>query len=276
MYPVIVCIAKYEHDYIEEFVKYHLALGFSHIYLYDNEDEPIYHIILKDYLKYLTITHIKGNDFNLAIQFIILNHFTDNILHTSNKITHVIHIDIDEYIVLKKHKNICEFIEEYIKDDCQGIGINWRFFGSSGEEKQTNEPITQRFIRCQEGGDKHIKTLFKKEHMIQYALPHNIILSKGVIRSTNGKTIYDSFNEDYDYSIIQLNHYKTKTYEEFIKTSIRGRCDKTKKENEILETISNDYINKMFNMYDRNEVEDRTCQEFYASIKNDTNKDKEI
>ena len=38
MYPVIVCIAKKEHDYIEEFVKYHLELGFTSIYLYDNED----------------------------------------------------------------------------------------------------------------------------------------------------------------------------------------------------------------------------------------------
>jgi hypothetical protein len=32
MNPVIVCIAKKEHKYIEEFVKYHLALGFKYIY----------------------------------------------------------------------------------------------------------------------------------------------------------------------------------------------------------------------------------------------------
>jgi hypothetical protein len=27
--PVIICIAKYEKDYIEEFVRYHLGLGFE-------------------------------------------------------------------------------------------------------------------------------------------------------------------------------------------------------------------------------------------------------
>jgi hypothetical protein len=33
MYPVIVCIAKKEQDYIEEFVKYHFALGFKYIFI---------------------------------------------------------------------------------------------------------------------------------------------------------------------------------------------------------------------------------------------------
>ena len=46
MYPVIVCIAKKEQDYIEEFVKYHLHLGFKHIYIYDNEDIPTYENML--------------------------------------------------------------------------------------------------------------------------------------------------------------------------------------------------------------------------------------
>jgi hypothetical protein len=31
MFPVIVCIAKKEKDYIEEFIKYHLKLGFMDV-----------------------------------------------------------------------------------------------------------------------------------------------------------------------------------------------------------------------------------------------------
>ena len=38
MKVVIVAIAKMEQDYIEEWVKYHLHLGFDQIFLYDNED----------------------------------------------------------------------------------------------------------------------------------------------------------------------------------------------------------------------------------------------
>jgi hypothetical protein len=48
MFPVIVCIAKKESDYIEEFVKYHLAIGFKTIYIYDNEDVPTYEKLLQN------------------------------------------------------------------------------------------------------------------------------------------------------------------------------------------------------------------------------------
>ena len=50
-FPVIVCIAKTEHDYIEEFVKYHVGIGFKCIYIYDNEDEPTYETLLGDYIE---------------------------------------------------------------------------------------------------------------------------------------------------------------------------------------------------------------------------------
>ena len=53
--PAIVCIAKKEEDYIEEFVRYHLALGFKIIYVYDNEDVPVYETLLKNYKDNLKI-----------------------------------------------------------------------------------------------------------------------------------------------------------------------------------------------------------------------------
>jgi hypothetical protein len=48
MNPVIVCIAKLEQDYIEEFVRYHLAIGFNKIYIYDNDDVPTYKKLLEN------------------------------------------------------------------------------------------------------------------------------------------------------------------------------------------------------------------------------------
>ena len=71
----IVCLAKLEYYYIEEFVKYYLLLGFDRIYIYDNEEIPIYHKILKDYLKYLKIIHIPGNNYPKGVQYIALDHF---------------------------------------------------------------------------------------------------------------------------------------------------------------------------------------------------------
>lgn len=34
----ICCIAKDENWYVNDWIGYHLALGFDHVYLYDNND----------------------------------------------------------------------------------------------------------------------------------------------------------------------------------------------------------------------------------------------
>ena len=184
MFPVIVCIAKKEEDYIEEFIVYHLALGFKHIFLYDNEDVPTYENLLEKYKENVRFIHLPFNNYTRPVQYMALDHFVNNYLFSTD-ITHVAHIDIDEFIVLKKHDNICDFIQEYIVDDCQGIAMNWRFFGSSGKTEKTNEPVTIRFTKCEQQGNKHIKTLFKKDNFLAFGTCHDVYLSFGHIKTTN-------------------------------------------------------------------------------------------
>jgi hypothetical protein len=259
MFPVIVCIAKKEHDYIEEFVKYHLALGFTHIYLYDNEDVPTYNQLLHNYENNITFIHIPFNNYHKGVQYIALDHFVKTYLFNREcNITHVAHIDIDEFIVLKQHSNICEFIEEYIKDDCQAIGMNWRFFGSSGLTEKTNKPITERFTMCSLNANEHIKTLFKKDNFLHFNFCHNVILKYGHTKSTNGNIIVGPFNYKPDLSVIQLNHYKCKTFEEFKYIRTRQRAD-------VIGDI-NENVEESFKLFDINEVEDLSACEFYKRI----------
>ena len=130
MRVVLVCIAKLEHLYLEEFCKHHLSIGFDTIYIYDNEDVPTYHRIPLPNVK---VIHCPGK----SMQNKALEMFKKNILYKDN-ISHVIHLDCDEFIVLKKHTSIKDFIQEYITGDCAGIGINWRFFGDSNKKSYSN------------------------------------------------------------------------------------------------------------------------------------------
>ena len=257
MKPVIVCIAKKEKLYIEEFIKYHLALGFHHIYLYDNEDTPTYETFLSEYARFVSVHHIPGNNYHVGVQYIALNHFADNILMKTD-ITHVAHIDIDEFIVLKRHKNISEFIEEYITGDCEGIGMNWRFFGSSGRTEASFEPVTQRFTMCTRTGDKHIKTIFKKDNLIRFGC-HNVCLSRGHIKSIDGTIIEGPFSSCIDVSVIQLNHYKCKTLPEFRDIRMRQRADVP------MHLAQHEDVDAAFRYFDLNEVEDTHAQIFYKT-----------
>lgn len=187
----------------------------------------------------------------------MLQHFVNNFLFKNEEITHVAHIDIDEFIVLKKHDNICDFISEYIIHDCQGIAMNWRFFGSSGKTEKTDEPVTLRFTMCESKGNIHIKTLFRKEYFVRFCTCHDIALSAGHIKTTTGSIIQGSFNHHLiDFSVIQLNHYKSKTLPEFRYIRSRGRAD-------VVGGDLNEDVERSFNLFDINEVEDLTAYNFY-------------
>ena len=47
----IVCIAKYEEDYIEEWIRYHLLQGVDRIYVYDNESPDNMKQVLAPYIR---------------------------------------------------------------------------------------------------------------------------------------------------------------------------------------------------------------------------------
>ena len=257
MYSVIVCIAKKEHDYIEEFVKYHLAIGFNLIYVYDNEDTPTYETMLHKYKNHVKVIHLPFNNYKKPVQYVALNHFVKKYLFETD-ITHVAHIDIDEFIVLKKHENIGDFINEYIVGDCQGIGINWRFFGSSGRTEKTNEPNTIRFTMCEKNGNVHIKTLFKKDNFLRFYDCHSVKFSSGYTKSTNNAIINGPFNYNIDFDVVQLNHYKCKTLPEFRYIRTRQRADI------IGDTHEN--VDHNFQIYNINETEDLYAYNFYKKI----------
>lgn len=250
--PIIFCIAKMEHRYIEEFCKYHLSIGFDMIYIYDNEDEPTYQHLLLNHINNIYVIHYPGK----SQQYNTLECFKRNLMNNDN-ITHIINMDCDEFIVLKQHNNIKEFINDYIKDDCAGIGINWRFFGDSGKTNYINEPLLTRFTLCQKNGDHHIKTLFDKKYFINYNTMHHIIVKDGYhIKSTNGTIINGPLNPNIDIGVIQINHYKTKTLEEYLHIRQRGFADSNVIEN--YESILNN-----FNAHNINEIEDLTAYNYY-------------
>ena len=84
IHPAIVCIAKKEHDYIEEFIKYHLALGFKYIYLYDNEDTPTYETMLDKYKDNIKVIHLPFNNYDKPVQYFALNDFITKYLFTTD------------------------------------------------------------------------------------------------------------------------------------------------------------------------------------------------
>ena len=121
-----------DENYIGEFVYYHLLIGFDHIYIYDTSNNySMKNSMLNRNLK-VTIIHkpLNGRDFN-RVQCENMTEFNNEY---KLKYKWCAMIDCDEFIVLKKHSSINEFLNSInLNSGC--LGINWKLFGTNGHKK---------------------------------------------------------------------------------------------------------------------------------------------
>jgi hypothetical protein len=264
MKSVIFTLAKYESQYIEEFVIYHLGIGFSQIYIYDNEDVPTYSDLLHKYVSNGTVIviHLPFNHFDKGIQQIMIDHFIANYMFT-NEYTHCCAIDVDEFIVLKQHTHIHDFIKQFIVDDVAGISINWRFFGSSNLTINDGRPVTQRFTMRQLNYNPWVKTIFEINKFSHFRSVHVIEPKESyVVKDTDGNIVTSAFtnNKKINNDVVQINHYATKTFDEFCYQRKRGCCNTPTS----LQPIYN--MQKMHMERNFNHCEDLLACNIYKSI----------
>jgi hypothetical protein len=232
---VICAIAFEEEPYIDEWIAYNLVLGFSHIYIYDNSNT----FTLKNKnTNNVTVIHFPGEQKMLQSRDIF-------ILQYKNKHKWVAHIDIDEFIVLKKHNNIIDFLNDY--DDCDSIAINWLMFGTSNEINYRNEPVTKRFQYCSKDINQHYKCISKIKSINRCVHSHKPLLHNGSIYDTNRKVINDIFNPNGDYNVACIHHYYTKSEEEFKEKIERRMVDEHPKRQKLLLEEVHKRDNDVFN-----------------------------
>ena len=226
MQPIICAIAKNENAYLYEWATYHLALGFSHIYLYDNndvDDEQITDVLNTDeFIGKITIIDVRGQKY---IQKRVYND-----CYRTRMFDWCAFIDIDEFIVLEKHKNISEFLQKYTCQDA--IYLNWKCYGDSGQVSYKALDVTQRFTKpwgtnicygyIDMAENTHIKSIVKGGLNIDWEYngddwssnPHTPYGLKHICNAQLDKLSASPF-APICHQVAYINHYTTKTIEEY-------------------------------------------------------------
>lgn len=274
---VLVAIAKHESFYINEWVEYHLQLGVGHIYLYDNEDEPTYiNVIKRKFLNRVTILHFPGQ----TQQMPAYNHFLENYARLHKWAGF---IDIDEFIILKKHTCLRDLLEEYCGEDV--LSLNWYIFGEGPKDiHEVHIPVTQRFQHRSPLVDRHVKSFGRCDKMVCFGNPHypltfepmNAIWTPALMqhpastlqnpliamkdgssspiyqKDTTGRKFLGPFNEKGPTDVAYIHHYIFKSSKEFEHKYGSVGSDGLKK------------LMKMTDISDRNEVFDPTAFHFFS------------
>jgi hypothetical protein len=207
MKVALVCVAKWEDYYLKEWLDYNEKLGFDKVIMYQNEwRTELEHPILE-----------KRISDGRSIQVPTYNHF----LNTEREYDWVAFFDCDEFLVLKKHNNIKELIEEYA-NKTSVIGLNWIFYGNLGKVSREGDSLIKQFPMRNDKTDQHIKVIVNKRTSQTMQLPHNTL---GPAMDTNGKIFQGPFNPGGPMDVAYINHYHNKTKEDWELRCKRGRVD---------------------------------------------------
>mmetsp|Transcript_3439 Transcript_3439/g.6303 ORF Transcript_3439/g.6303 Transcript_3439/m.6303 type:complete len:367 (-) Transcript_3439:117-1217(-) len=226
---VAICtIVKNETLYLDEWVDFHVALGFSKIFIYDNSPEPDEEMKSwlnsrrKDLREYVKIIHFpekskgtQANCYDRCIKF------------DAKNFSFVGLFDVDEFLVLKKHDNVIDFLGDHCNKECGEIYIHWQVMGLSNQTSYKPLPVTSRNVHTG-GAGILIKPIIRPDYASdELNWLHGVSLKKGLVIDTRGRKIKKKRrkrgNDDKPSDVALFYHYRFKSMEELLqKTCIRG------------------------------------------------------
>lgn len=245
MKVLLCCIGKLENKYIKEFIDYYKNLGVDKVVLYDNNDEG-------------------GEDFRDAIgdyinsMYVILENVRNQSQPQMKAYTHcyrkyspdydwIMFFDIDEFLILKKHKDIHEYLSDPMFEDYQMIHVNWEMYGDGGHLTDDGRPMIERFTVPVDPNcptiwgmpeNNHIKSIIRKGiPNLKFEESSHTPYINGNVCNSSGEKI----NEIHplspwvgEYAV--LKHFCTKSTQEYAEKLKRGFSDYERKNyNELLE-----------------------------------------
>lgn len=214
----LCAIAKNEHNYINEWVRHYINIGFDRITIYDNDNENAPYIgdyIDKKYIDKVRIINVRG------IHKHCFQHECYQDFYDSNTFDWCFFCDIDEFLV--GIKDIKKYLYSKCFNNFAQIRVKWLLFGDDdlitrdmrkGVYGSFKKPILNNRLSNQS------KAFIRGGLNIKIQSCHFVSKVKSCL--PNGKPCQSLFIElnEYNDQTIFLFHYMTKTLSEFIKQKL--------------------------------------------------------
>jgi hypothetical protein len=215
---VVIAVSSREGRYLKDWIDWHLAIGFDHIFLYDACDDPETYNAVMPYCWQKKLTFIPA--IGKPIQWEAYAHCLNSLKNSAVQWAWI--ADIDEMLVLKKHSHVASFLSQFKAENIGSIVIPWSCYGASGQTEFKDIPVWKRFTeRVDYEGehthDRHTKSFVRPRAVAGVGDPHvfpMVANMKRVDAKMNPvKSSQNKWNE-LDDSEAVVNHYVTKSLQE--------------------------------------------------------------
>lgn len=253
---VICAIFKNEAPYMREWLEFHRIVGVDKFYLYNNSSTDNFRDVLNPYIE-AGIVNLVDWPYPTPCQ---LPAYTDFIARMGGEKMWAAFIDLDEFLFSPLEDKITTILDKY--EHPITIGVNWICFGSSGHEKKIpNCLVTETFHwrghAPSTAGNRVIKSIIRLDQGVGVGGdPHFFFTQYGTI-TENGDPMSSPFVETHSSNILRINHYKTKSREEWYARALTGKPDRA--------YYDIDWTH--FNDVNLSDVEDHTIDRFLPELK---------
>jgi len=243
-YLSVCCIFKNEAEYIEEWLRFYDLLGVEHFYLYDNVSMDGYADVLAPWIAAgrVSLYHIDMP----APQLPAYSHCILTLGHESRWIAF---LDVDEFLFSPIQTDLRHFLEPF--ENQAAVAANWVLFGPSGHQNKPPGLVTLSYtLRSDtslctfEAGllkqpqldpldprnyhpiCSHVKSIVNAQEVVGVYTPHHFAYRNDRLAvSAAGRPIRDSFSDEVAIDVLRVNHYHSRSWEEFRRKIQRGRAD---------------------------------------------------
>lgn len=220
-YLAVCAIAKNEGPYFKEWIEWHRSQGVEKFYIYDNESTDCTKEVLAPYIESGLVEYCywPGQKQQLST-------YDDCFEKHRLEARWIAVIDLDEYIVPIKDRNICEFLRRM--EEFAVVEINWLVYGSGGAKKHEPGGVMERFRRHSLPEHKlntHVKSIADPRRVCTMTGCHEAARISGKAADSHGVPLKKGFRDRIpQQDVIRINHYAVKSYEEFLAKRSRGRA----------------------------------------------------
>ena len=229
----ILTVIKNEHEYLDEWIKYHLDLGIGHIFILEDIDSDSHKEICDKYgdkvslnsvLSILDETQRKEAKLVKELNKYSVQHmyFRNGLNMLKEKYSDVYDwcflIDNDEFITLE-NDTLEDVLSQF--NGYEAFVMSWKCYGANGLIHKPNKGVVESFTTEAEGKmPNQVKTCYKlKSYRKEFLYTHHHPTEKCNWCNTDFVKQYHNAT----YNKLYLRHYITKSWEEYVwKRKVRG------------------------------------------------------
>ena len=259
-FPVSLAIAaiiKDEAPYIREWIEFHKLMGVGEFYLYDNESSDEIADVLAPYISEGVVRYekIRGKKRQCDA-------YNDAIEKYSARAKYIAFLDVDEFLMPAEEGGRLIDVADSImaQDKCiGGCTVNWLCYGSGGHEKKPEGLVTEAYVMRGKDdfeANANYKSIVNPRRAFAFICPHYPTYKRGYYAVNERGVRVDTSTFRGTYEKLRINHYFTKSKEEYEKKMLRGMADRSS-----YRTMDDFY------RHDVNDVEDGTALRYAEAVK---------